>query len=223
MKIDHLQQLTCDCPSSLYSSSSFTHCPQIREYQTVAIVDRTIASSSVLFLGGVGEVTGPKREVVSQQLHDRGWIAVLVLFKTVEVCNGVIEGSLRELAGVVRRVQDLIVEDWVVEGKAEADRVCGLELLWFVWSNLVGLLGVLNDLLSAVSCQEFSEISKIVAFHFQEENFGLGILGVGNEWVVEESQHVIADVFKLLLDLCAVSLDDVNEARALWDFATKFD
>jgi hypothetical protein len=46
-----------------------------------------------------------------------------------------------------------------------------------------------------VSRCEFSEISKVVALHLEEEHLGLRVLRVGNEGVIEQSQDVIANVF----------------------------
>lgn len=68
----------------------------------------------MLFLGGVGEVAGPQGQVVSEELHDGCGISVLVLLETVQVSDRVVEGSLRQFAGMVGRVQDLVVEHGVV-------------------------------------------------------------------------------------------------------------
>lgn len=46
---------------------------------------------------------------------------------------------------MVRRVQYLIVEDGVVEGKSESDGVGALEVFSFLGGYLIGVLGHLND------------------------------------------------------------------------------
>ena len=62
-------------------------------------------------------------EVVAEELHDEGAVAVGLLAEAVELGDGVVEGLLGEVAGTVGRVEDLVVEDGEVEGEAEADGV----------------------------------------------------------------------------------------------------
>ena len=68
-----------------------------------------IMCTAALGLGRFGG--GPEGEVVAQELHDEGRVAVRVLTKAVEFCYGLIKAILGEVTGTVRRVQDLIVED----------------------------------------------------------------------------------------------------------------
>lgn len=84
-----------------------------------------LASGSLL-LGAVGR--GPEGEVVAEELHDEGAVAVGLLAKAVELGNGVVESLLGEVASTVRGVEDLVVEDGEVEGETETDRVRGGEL-----------------------------------------------------------------------------------------------
>jgi hypothetical protein len=99
-----------------------------------------LASSSLL----LGSVRGsPEGEVVTEELHDEGAVAVRLLAEAVELGDGVVEGLLGEVAGAVGRVQDLVVEDGEVEGKSEADGVRRGEL------GLGNVGGVLQVLLEA--------------------------------------------------------------------------
>lgn len=71
---------------------------------------------------------GPKGQVVPQELHDQGAVAVALLGEGVELCNSVIEGLLGEVACAVGGVEDLVVEDGEVQGETKADGVGGGEI-----------------------------------------------------------------------------------------------
>ena len=71
-------------------------------------------------LGLGGLIGGPQGEVVAEQLHDEGGILVGLLRQSVELGDGIVEGLLGDVAGAVGAVEDLVVEDGEVEGKAEA-------------------------------------------------------------------------------------------------------
>ena len=81
---------------------------------------RWIGTDSVLFFflstSDFIEIRCPQGQIVTQKLHAGGWVTILILFQSVQVCNSIIEGLLGELARDVGTVQDLIVEDWVVKG-----------------------------------------------------------------------------------------------------------
>ena len=91
------------------------------------------------------ELGGPEGQIVPDELHDGGGVLVLILLDLVNVSNGVIEGLLGKLAGFGGVILDLVVEDGVVEGKAQPDGVGGLEIL------LSSLSGVLVGLMSVIS------------------------------------------------------------------------
>ena len=63
-------------------------------------------------------VARPEREVVTEQLHDQRGVLVGVLVEGVELGDGVVEGGLGQVAGLLRGVLDLVVEDGVVKGQA---------------------------------------------------------------------------------------------------------
>jgi hypothetical protein len=97
----------------------------------------------ILGLGGIGIGPvggGPEGQIVAQQLHDQGAVAVRLLGQGVELGDGVVKGLLGQVAGAVGRVEDLVVEDGEVEGKPEADRVGGGE---FGLRDVGGILGIL--------------------------------------------------------------------------------
>ena len=126
---------------------------------------------------------------------------------------------------MVRGVQDLVVEYGVVESKPQSNRVSALQVLSLSSGYLVRVLGLLNDCLTPKCFQliirllfcgeEFSKVSVVVTLHFEEEDLGLGVLGVGDEGIIEKSEHVIADVLKFLFDLLSVLLDQVHKSGSL--------
>lgn len=71
---------------------------------------------------------GPEGEVVPEQLHDEGAVAVAFLRERVEFCNGIIECLLGKMASTVGGVKDLIVEDGEVQSETKADGVSGSEI-----------------------------------------------------------------------------------------------
>lgn len=96
-----------------------------------------LGSLALLLLGGIGSTSGlalsavarsPEGEVVSEELHDQGAIAVRLLREGVELGNSIVEGLLREVASTVGGVQDLVVEDGEVESETQTDRVSWSEL-----------------------------------------------------------------------------------------------
>ena len=70
-------------------------------------------------------VGGPQSKVVAQQLHDKRGVLVALLAERVELCDGVVEGLLSQVARAVWRVQDLVIEYGEVQRQAEADGVRG--------------------------------------------------------------------------------------------------
>ena len=88
----------------------------------------------------------PQCEVIPQQLHDEGGVLVAVFAQRVQLGDGVVERLLGQLARLLRRVQDLVVEDGEVERQTEPDRVRRLHLaLADLERVLVRFLGVLDD------------------------------------------------------------------------------
>ena len=158
-------------------------------------------------LVGLVHVARPKGEVVSEQLHDGGRVAVLFLLEVVQVGNGRVKGLFGEETGDVGRVEDFVVEDGVVEGEAEADRVRRLQIFTLIRRVLVTILRILNRLFSHVAARKFAQVPVIVAAHFHVKDLGVGDFALGDEHVLEQTQHVLAKFKQLRLDLLFVPLD----------------
>jgi hypothetical protein len=81
----------------------------------------------------------------------------------VHTSNSVVKGLLGKVACLVGGVQDLVVEDGEVEGKAKADWVGGSQVcLSNLGSVLVSLEGLVGGLLSLVANGELSEVAVVI-------------------------------------------------------------
>ncbi len=77
--------------------------------------------------------------------------------------NGVIKGLLGEMASLVGRVEDLIVEDREVQGQAKTDRVSRGEVgLGHLGGVLVGLERLLGRVLPLFAGSELGQVAMIV-------------------------------------------------------------
>lgn len=102
-------------------------------------------------------------QVVSQKLHDECGILVAFLTEGVELGNGIIEGLLGKMASLVRRVEDLVVEDGEVEGKAKSDGVGRSEIgRGDLSSSLVCLQRLIGRFLSLIGGSEFGEVTMVI-------------------------------------------------------------
>lgn len=78
--------------------------------------------------------------------------------------NGVIESLLGQLASLVGRVEDLIVEDGEVQGKTETDGVGGSKVLGGDLSGgLVSLERLVGGCLALVTNSELGKVAVVVA------------------------------------------------------------
>jgi hypothetical protein len=131
------------------------------------------------------------------------------------------------VASLVRRVENLVVEDGKVKGKAETDRVSGSKIsLGNLGGSLVGLEGGIGRSLAAVTNGELGQITVVVSLpvekvsfgrlnkhtrtgslHLVVEDLGLASLGGGDQVLVENLENVLADLGQLSLNLLAVFLD----------------
>lgn len=77
--------------------------------------------------------------------------------------NGIVKGKLGQMASLVRRVEDLVVEDREVKSQPETDGVGGGKLsLSDFGSTLVGFEGSVGSTLATVANGEFCEITVVV-------------------------------------------------------------
>ena len=107
---------------------------------------------------------GGTYQVVSQQLHDQCRVLVAFLTEGIKLGNSIVEGLLGEVARLVGRVEDLVIEDGEVEGEAETDGVSWSKISL---SNLSGgfvcLKRLVGGFLSLLGNSEFSEVAVVIA------------------------------------------------------------
>ena len=160
-----------------------------------------------LCLGGL--VGGPQGEVVAKELHDEGRILVRLLVEGVELGDGIVECLFGDVTGTVGAVEDLVVEDGEVEGKAKTDGVGGGKVSGGdARGGLVGIEGGRSGSLASLAGLELGEVTVVIALHLVVEDLGLLGGGVGDEGLLDDAEDVIADVDELGLDLGLVVLDD---------------
>ena len=78
--------------------------------------------------------------------------------------NGVVESLLGQLASLVGRVEDLVVEDGEVQGKTKTDGVGGSQVLGSdLGGGLVSLERLVGRCLALVTDSELSKVTVVVA------------------------------------------------------------
>jgi hypothetical protein len=103
-------------------------------------------------------------QVVTEELHDEGRVLVALLAEGIKLSNGVVEGSLGEVASLVGRVQNLVVEDREVQSKSETDGVGRGEVsLGDLSGVLVSLERLVGGGLALVTKSELGEVTVVVA------------------------------------------------------------
>ena len=96
-------------------------------------------------------------------MHDEGRILVAFLTQGIELSNSIVESLFGKMASLVRRVEDLVIEDGEVEGKTKSDWVCRSKIgLSNFGSILVGFQRFVGRLLSLFGDGEFCEVSMVI-------------------------------------------------------------
>ena len=145
--------------------------------------------------------------------------------------NGIIKGLLGKVASLIRRVQDLVVENGEVEGQAETNWVgwCKVGLRNF-GGVLVGLEGLVGGLLSLVTNGKLSEVTVVITLpvrkrqlwefvnwiiygHLVVEDLRLSALSRRNQVLVENLKDIFANLGEFGLDLLTVLLNQGNLNR----------
>jgi len=160
---------------------------------------------------GIGLVTRPQREVVTEELHDQGRVLVGFFVEGIEFGNSIVKGLLGYRAGLVGSVENLVVKDGEVEGKSEADGVRRRKVrLGNSTGGLVSIQSGSGGFLSCVSGLEFGEVSVVISLHLVVENFGFLRCGVGDEGFLNDAKDVVTDFDEFGFDLGLVVLDDFH-------------
>lgn len=128
---------------------------------------------------------GGTNQVVTEELHNQGRILVRLLREGIELykinqsrsnnelkkhtSNSIIESLLGQLASLIGRVEDLVIEDREVKGESETDRMRGGEVsLGNFGGVLVGLEGLVGGLLALVTESELGEVAVVITLPVAE-------------------------------------------------------
>merc|ERR1712226_790007 len=154
-----------------------------------------VTRSLSLSLIGLLLIRSPKREIITQQLHDERGILVGVLRDVVELSNSILEGGAGHLAGLIGILEHFVLKDGVVEDEAKADRVRdGQVLLGNLLCGFVRLPGTLGGLALLVALAELGDVTVVVGLHLLVENLGLSGGRLGDEVILQKLQDGATDL-----------------------------
>jgi len=141
-----------------------------------------------VFLSFIGiDVGSPESKVITEELHDERGILVAFFVKGVQLCNGIVEGLLSNLAGLLGLVHDFIVKYGEIQSKTKTNWVCRLELSSAdVSGTLVSIQTALSNIITVSGGGDFSEVPVIITLHFIVEHLRISILGTGNESLIQQ-------------------------------------
>jgi hypothetical protein len=110
-------------------------------------------------------------QIVSQQLHDECGILVALFAQCVELGNSIIKSLLCEVASLIGRIEDLIVEDREVEGETKTDRVGWGEVSAGNFGGvLVGFEGLVGRDLALITHGELRQVTVVVSLPVEEND-----------------------------------------------------
>jgi len=158
----------------------------------------------------------PEGKVLLEELDDGLGVSEGLFINVVNLLEGIREGLLSELAGLLVVVHHLVVEDREVEGKTKSNWVAGVEALGAGLGELVVLKGAIFDGLKLVGIGTLGDVPVVVSDHLVEE--GLGLVGGGDlhALVLDVIDDGHALVVELTLDLLLVALEGLVELLVLW-------
>ena len=150
----------------------------------------------------------PKEQVVAQELHNQCGVLVVFVLDTIQISDGFIESGTGHSTSLLRVLKDFVVEDWMVKGKAQLQRVCVAQrLLGQSGSLLVGAESFVRNRCLLISSWKLCNIAHEISFHLFKENFRFVSLRVDKEGFVDEVKDVLANACKFCLNLLFVVLN----------------
>ena len=156
----------------------------------------------------------PESEVLLEELDDALGVTEVVLLELVDFVESLLKGFVSELAGLGVILEDFVVEDREVKGEAELDGVASGEVDGV--SLLVGLVGLVLDILKLSVLGVLSNVTVVVTDHLDEESLGLlGAVTVGENLIVDKSDDLVAVSNELGLDFGFVVKESIVELRVL--------
>ena len=160
----------------------------------------------------------PKEQVVAQELHNQCGVLVVFVLDAIQVSDSFIESGTGHSTSLLRVLKDFVVEDWMVEGKAQLQWVCVAQrLLGQSGSLLVGAKSFLRNRCLLISSWKLSNIAHEISFHLFKENFRFISLRVDKEGFVDEVEDVLANACKFCLNLLFVVLNFLDVLGVTFD------
>lgn len=156
----------------------------------------------------------PESQVLLEELNDGLGISEVVLLELVDLVKSILESLVSELAGGLVVLHDFVVEDGEVEGKTELD--------WVAWwegdlvSLVVGLEGVLLDLLHELALGVLGNVAVVVTDHLDEESLGLTLAGLGENLLLDHVDDELAVLGELGLNGSLVVGEGIGVLGVLW-------
>lgn len=138
---------------------------------------RRWSSISLLSSGARWRGIVDSRKVIPEKLHDQCRILVRLFTQSIEFSDRIVKRQLGETAGLVGRVEDLVVEYGEVERESESDRVCGRKFgRGDGRSRFVRFEGSFRGLRTCVTGSKFGEVSVVISLHLVVEDLQIGDL-----------------------------------------------
>ena len=140
----------------------------------------------------------PQGQVLLEELDDALGVTEVILLKLVNLVESILEGLVGKLAGGLVVLHHFVVEDGEVQSETELD--------WVAWwegdgvSLVVGLEGVLLDLLHELALGVLGDVSVVVTDHLDEESLWLAVAGLGEDLLVDHLDDHLAVSGQLVLD-----------------------
>jgi hypothetical protein len=158
----------------------------------------------------------PEGQVLLEELDDGLGISEGLLIDIVDLFEGIGQGGLTKLTGLLVVVHHFVVEHGEVQSKTKSDWVAGVQRLGGSLCKIVVLEGAIFNSLEFIGLSALSDISIVVSNHFIEES--LGLVGGGNlhALVLDNVHDGDALVVKLGFDFLFVSGETIVELLVLW-------
>lgn len=159
----------------------------------------------------------PQGNVIPNQLQNHRTILVILLINSIDICNSLLKRSISQLQCFLRLILLLIQENRHIKMQTQPDWI-GLRQVWprQVISLFIARSGHVSIVVVAT---EFAQVSVVVAFEFQIENFRLYWLDLAfgrQDLLVDDLDDSLAVFLQLVDDLLPVVVDD------LWDACRVF-
>jgi hypothetical protein len=155
----------------------------------------------------------PEGQVLLEELDDALGVAEIVFLEFIDLVKCFLKGAVGELAGGLVVLHHLVVEDREVKGETELDGIAWWELN--LVSFVVGFERVLLDLLKLGLLGVLSDVAVVVADHLDEEGLGLTVAVLGEDFVVNHVNNLLAVTGKFLFNFSLVAGKCIRELGVL--------